>query len=267
MAPAPAPARRRLALAATAAQDFACCPRRFHALHDLGLREHPRADVPSRGAMALVRTSIALSPRGFFDDPAAAVARVCRARGVRDGARDASSARSLAERLGHTAMGRRLREDPARVLGVSVPFARAVEGDDPLTLDGAVDLVLRGDALGLEGVVAVALSPGDRDGLDAGGGVSRLDAHLALLLARDALSQRFGEATGGAVPVHAAVLRCTEDAAWEPSVLRVDAAGLRERLGELTRQLASARQEARWGSRPRHACDALRCGFMARCHG
>jgi hypothetical protein len=186
---------------------------------------------------------------------------------VREGARDATSARALAERLGHTAMGRRLREDPTRVLGVSVPFAIAVEGADPLTLDGAVDLVLRGDALGLDGVVALALSPGDREGLDAGGGVSRLDAHLALLLARDALAQRFGEATGGAVAVHPAVLRCTDDAVWEPAVLRIDAAGMRERLGELTRQLAAARQESRWGSRPRFACDALRCGFMARCHG
>jgi ATP-dependent helicase/nuclease subunit A len=264
---APAPTRRRLALAATAAQDFACCPRRFHALHDLGLREHPRTDVPSRAALALVCESISLSPNGFFDNPAAAVARVCRARGVREGARDAMSARALAERLGHTAMGRRLREDPTRVLGVSVPFAIAVEGADPLTLDGAVDLVLRGDALGLDGVVALALSPGDREGLDAGGGVSRLDAHLALLLARDALAQRFGEATGGAVAVHPAVLRCTDDAVWEPVVLRIDAAGMRERLGELTRQLAAARQESRWGSRPRFACDALRCGFMARCHG
>ncbi|MEZ4390345.1 MAG: UvrD-helicase domain-containing protein [Polyangiales bacterium] len=269
-APAPAPpARRRLTLSAPAAQDFAWCPRRFHALHDLGLREHHRADVPSEAAFGVLREALAHTPLDeLFSRPDEAIAAVCGAMGMRGSSADAEGARGLARRLARTALARRLRADPALLMGMSVPFASSVDLDDgALTLTGRVDAVLRGEALGVPGLVVLALSPGDREGAEPGGGVARVDASLSLLLARRAFAARLDAATSGEAAVHAAVLRCTDDAVHEPALVRVDERGLSDRVAELVRQLAAARREGRWDARPRHACDALRCGFTARCHG
>lgn len=260
---------RRLTLASAAAQDFAWCPRRYHALHDLGLREHPRADVPSEAAFALFRealTQVELST--LLTSPDEEVTRVCGSLGVRASGADAASARGLARRFARTSLARRLRVDPSALLGVAVPYATTVTLEEgALTLTGSIDLLLRGDSMDVDGYIVLALAPGEPEGPESGGGVSRLDASLSVLLARSAFAGRLGAASGAAPSVHAAVLRCTDDAVFEPALVQVDARGLSGRVSEVVRQLGAARREATWDARARHVCDALRCGFMARCHG
>ena len=268
-AAAPVAGKRRVSLACIAAQDFAWCPRRFHALHDLGLRENAVGADASEGALRLFREVVAqTAPGRLVDAPDEAFARVCAALGARATGAEAEAARAMCRRLARTELLRRLAEDPSRLLGAMVPYATRLDGDaGELTLDGRADLVVRGDALGVDGVMVLRFAGGDLDEADARGGVSRLDANLELLLARRAFSARFLEESGAEVPVRAAVLRCADDADAEPVLLRLDAHGLAERTAELLRQVAQARREGRWSARPRHVCDALRCGFMARCHG
>lgn len=261
--------RRRVSLACVAAQDFAWCPRRFHALHELGLREHAASGDVSAAAVALFREALAHAPITLLAaSPDEALARVCAATGARATGAEAELARALCRRFARSELARRLADDPSRLLGRVVAFATRVRtADGELTLEGRADLVVRGDALRLDGVAVIRVAADDFDEADARGGVSRTDAHLALLLARRAIAQRFREETGADVPVHPAVLSCADDADVEPFVLRADTAHLAERAAEILRQVEASRREGRWSGRPRHVCEALRCGFLARCHG
>ncbi|MFO0646530.1 MAG: UvrD-helicase domain-containing protein [Polyangiales bacterium] len=260
------PTRRHLALASEALQDFAWCARRFHALHDLGLREHTGASWEHFAGGDLARRALAhASPAALLDDPELALARCCAANGERSTGAVADAARSLLRRFASLPLARALADDDGLVLGRSLSWAlRLEESGRALTVTGVADLVLRGEALDRDGVVVarVATLP-DRDEAALPGA----DPELDLLLARIALSKRFAEG-GSPVPVRAAIVALGDEGkAAVHFVQPVSDEVVCARALDAARQLDAARESGRWQALPRYACDGLRCGFVPRCHG
>ena len=260
------PVRRHLALASDALQDFAWCPRRFQALHELGLREHTGAGwAQATGADLARRTLAERPPAELVDDPARSFHAWCAAHGERPLGAAADVALALVKRFAALPLARALANDPSKVLGRALPWAtRLDDTHSSVTVSGVADLVVDGDAVGRDGVAVIRLATQpDRDGAALPGA----DPELDLLLARVALTRRFSEARAG-VTVHAAVLALADDGeatldfAWPVHTDVVIARAL-----DASRLLTAARATSRWEARPRFVCEGLRCGFVPRCHG
>lgn len=258
--------RRHLAVAGRAMQDMAWCARRFHALHELGLREQGTlpGELVAGGELAR-RVLITMEVGLVVREPEVALARYCASHGERSVGAVADVARGLLRRFSATPLARSLAEDPRRVMGRGIPWAVRLERDGiTASITGEVDIVLRGEALGRDGVVVARFMtlPEPEDS-----SVSTVDVEFELLLARDALAQRFREQAGD-VAVSAAVIAMGD--AGVPVCVPLDGVSsesVSERVGEVLRALKSAREGGRWEPRPRYVCDALRCGFIPRCHG
>ncbi len=246
-------------------QDVAWCARRFHVLHDLGLREHTGAWSEAAAAREVVRRVLAQTPDG-------------RARGrprrlPRAGLRAAGehrtapwpSARGGPAALRDLAAGQGAGGGPgARGGRLAAVGAAADRGALDVSVTGHADLVVRGDAVGRDGLVVVRVTTlPDRDERALPGA----DPELDLLLACVALARRFA-AQGQRVPVTPAVLPLGEESRGElPYVHHVGALAVEVRAMEAVRAMLQAREAGRWEARPRYVCDGLRCGFVARCHG
>ncbi len=261
-----APPRRRLALASATVQDVAWCARRFHVLHDLGLREHTGAWSEAAAAGDVVRRVLAQTAvDAVVSDPDGALAGAAAAAGEQREGAVAEAARAALRRFAHSPLGRALAEDPARLLGASLPWAaRLTEGALDVSVTGHADLVVRGDAVGRDGLVVVRLTTlPDRDERALPGA----DPELDLLLACVALARRFA-AGGTRAPVAPAVLPLGEESRGELAFVHpVGAEAVEVRALEAVRAMLQAREAGRWDARPRYVCDGLRCGFVARCHG
>ncbi len=256
--------RRRLALAGEALQDFGWCPRRFHARHELGLREHGAAASEALAGAEIVRRVLAVVDlAALAREPEAAFARACAAAGARALGASADAAALAVRRFADSAVGAAVAADPTVVMARGLAYAVALaDGDAEAVVTGRVDLVLRGEALGMRGVVVLryGLPPARDDRAYAAP-----DAEVELELARHALARRLAEA-GEAVEVHAAVLSLGERGGIE-WVRSPREPGMAERVGEVVRGIHRARAEGRWEGRARYACEALGCGFIPRCHG
>ena len=260
------PPRRRLALASSTVQDVAWCARRFHVLHDLGLREHTGAWSEAAAAREVVRRVLAQTPMdALVGDPDGSLARACAAAGEHKDGAVAECARAALRRFATSPLGRALAEDPGRAVGASLPWAlRLTEGGLDVSVTGHADLVVRGDAVGRDGLVVVRVTTlPDRDERALPGA----DPELDLLLACVALARRFA-AQGQRVPVTPAALPLGEESRGELTyVHHVGALAVEVRAMEAVRAMLQAREAGRWEARPRYVCDGLRCGFVARCHG
>lgn len=264
-------APRRLALLGGAVQDLAWCGRRFHARHELGLREHGATHGVSEGAGALARRVLVEVPWSrVVDDPEEALRAVGAASGVHASGVGASGALAMLRRFAKTAVARAVAADggASLLLGRAVPWGlRVADGATELSVTGELDLVLSGEAVGRDDVLVVRVATGvDLDEGDLPGGVGPLDAALELALGGRALGQRLSESGGASV--RGAVLVLSEEADAELVVLpRWDDGVIEARALELARGLTMARESGRWEGRARHVCQALRCGFIGRCHG
>lgn len=256
-------ARRRLHLAGGALQDYALCPRRYHALYELRLTERGVLGAEQDAAGALARRALHEAPLGaLFRDPGEALEGVCRALGEECLPAVRQAARGLLERFVDSAPGVCLQRTPEALLGRALPFSVKVsEGPREVLLTGRVDLVLRGEGLGRDGVVALryAMPPERDDRWEA-----MPEGELGLELARLALHARYREAPGEAVTVHAAVLALASPGSLEWVLRREPLEG---RALDLAEALAQSHAAARWDGRPRYVCEGLRCGFIPRCHG
>lgn len=264
--------RRRLSLLPSALQEFERCPRRYFSLYEIGLDEHPRvlpgAPVlaPSVLLAALKDLLAAVDPGALTMDPEGALSAAAGALG----AAHARSALAEAEALARPWVRSPLGEAVARggALARALPVALALgEGERSVTLYGRVDLVLRGETLGREGLVVVeyALGPAAAWG-DAGAA-----SHSLVLEAwRSALARRFA-AEGGEPPVIDAAVAFLSSQRAELSFLEprhtLGKASLEQRVLGLGDALAEGRASARWEGRQRYLCERLRCGFVPRCHG
>jgi ATP-dependent exoDNAse (exonuclease V) beta subunit len=266
-APLPDPLpRRKLALAASTVQDVTWCPRRFHLLHDLGLREHTGVWSEAAAADTVLRRVFAQTPLWeMLDDPDRALVHTLAATGELRESAVADTARNALRRLVASALGRALARDPSCVLGVSLPWAvRLADGSLEANVTGHADLVLRGDAIDREGVLVVRVTTlPERDDRTLPGA----DPELDLLLACLALARRFS--MGGAdTAVFPCVLPLGEES--RGTLIDVDpvsAEVVTQRALEALHAMLQAREMGRWEGRPRHVCDGLHCGFVARCHG
>ena len=263
---APKAPRRHLALASDALQDFAWCARRFHALHDLGLREHTGAWWEQSAGGDLARRALAHAPLAMLERaPDRTLTAYCAAHGERATGAVADAARALLRRFAATPLARALADDASLVMGRSLPWAlRLDEGERAVSVSGVADLVLRGEALDRDGVIVarVATLP-DRDEAALPGA----DPELDLLLASLALARRFSE-SGSTVTVRAAVITLGDEGRPAVALVHpVPAAVIVARALEAARSLEAARASGRWEPRPRYVCDGLRCGFVPRCHG
>ena len=264
--------RRRLALLGGAMQDLAWCSRRFHARHELGLREHGATQGVSEEAGALARRVLLTLPWGrVVRDPEEALRRVCAAGGLHASGVGAAGALSMLKRFAKTELARAVAADESLVVGKLVPWGlRVMDGETELSVTGELDLVLRGEAMGRAEVLVARVATGvDLDEGDLPGGVGPLDAALELALGGRALGQRMREGGGGgASAVRGAVVVLSEEGdagavvlpGWDDGVIEA-------RALELARGLVVSRASGRWEGRPRHVCEGLRCGFIGRCHG
>jgi len=264
--------RRRLALLGGAMQDLAWCSRRFHARHELGLREHGATQGVSEEAGALARRVLLTLPWGrVVRDPEEALRRVCAAGGLHASGVGAAGALSMLKRFAKTELARAVAADESLVVGKLVPWGlRVMDGETELSVTGELDLVLRGEAMGRAEVLVARVATGvDLDEGDLPGGVGPLDAALELALGGRALGQRMREGGGGGgSAVRGAVVVLSEEGdagavvrpRWDDEVIEA-------RALELARGLVVSRASGRWEGRPRHVCEGLRCGFIGRCHG
>ncbi|MEZ4407570.1 MAG: UvrD-helicase domain-containing protein [Polyangiales bacterium] len=266
---APTPPRRRLAIAAPALQDLAWCRRRFHALHDLGLREHGGAGGDHGDALALARAALTALPLDrVVSAPEASVARL-RAAGVgASGAASIDLAAAMLKRYAKTALAESLAAHPEWVLGRAVPWALSLPASG-VTVTGEIDLLLSGEALDREGFVVVKLCAfGEGEEPETRGGVTAVDANLELTLACRALRQRLADEGGAGATVAGVMLGMGDEGAARltfpaaPEDALVDA-----RVEELSAALARAHATGTWDPRPRWTCESLRCGLIPRCHG
>lgn len=265
-------ARRRLALLGGAVQDLAWCARRFHARHELGLREHGATHGVSEEAGALAkRVLLSLPWERVVRDPEEALRRVCAAAGLHASGVGGAGALAMLRRFAKTELSRAVAADEALVVGKLVPWGlRVMDGETELSVTGELDLVLRGEAMGRDGVLVARIATGlDLDEGDLPGGVGPLDAALELALGGRALGQRLREgAAGGGSAVRGAVVALSEEGDTGAMVLPGwDDGVIEARALELARALVVARASGRWEGRPRHVCEGLRCGFIGRCHG
>jgi ATP-dependent exoDNAse (exonuclease V) beta subunit len=264
--------RRRLTLVGGAVQDLAWCARRFHARHELGLREHGATHGAAEEAGALAKRVLLTLPWArVVRDPEDSLRRVCAAAGVHASGVGGAGALAMLKRFGRTALARAVAADETLVVGKMVPWAlRVDDGESELSVTGELDLVLRGEAMGRAEVLVARIATGvDLDEGDLPGGVGPLDAALELALGGRALGQRMreGAATSGGA-VRGAVVVLSEEADAGAVVLPAwDDAAIEARALELARGLTAARASGRWEGRPRHVCEGLRCGFIGRCHG
>ncbi len=271
----PSGGRRRLALLGGAVQDLAWCARRFHARHELGLREHGATHGVAEEAGALARRVLLMLPWArVVHDPEEALRRVCAAAGLHASGVGGVGALAMLKRFAKTDLSRAVAADEGLVVGKRVPWGlHVLDTETDLCITGELDLVLRGEALGREELLVVRIATGvDVDEGDLPGGVGPLDAALELGLGGRALGQRLreggagGERRRGEVRGAVVVLSEERDAGavvlpwWDDEVIEA-------RALELARGLGEARASGRWEGRPRHVCEGLRCGFIGRCHG
>ncbi|MDO9017925.1 MAG: UvrD-helicase domain-containing protein [Deltaproteobacteria bacterium] len=271
---APRSERRRLALVGGAMQDLAWCARRFHARHELGLREHGAAHGVSEEAGALAKRVLLTLPWArVLRDPEAALRRVCAAAGLHASGVGAAGALTMLKRFAKTALARAVAADEALVVGKMVPWGlRVMDGETELSVTGELDLVLRGEAMGRPEVLVARVATGvDLDEGDLPGGVGPLDAALELALGGRALGQRMREGAGAGAEtgaVRGAVVVLSEEGDGGSVLLpRWDDDVIEARALELARGLVVSRASGRWEGRARHVCEGLRCGFIGRCHG
>jgi len=265
-------APRRLALLGGAVQDLAWCGRRFHARHELNLREHGASRGVSEEAGALARRVLVEIPWArVVNEPEEALRAVGAASGVHASGVGAAGALAMLRRFAKTAVARAVAAEGGggMLLGRAMPWGlRVADGATELSVTGELDLVLSGEAVGRDDVLVVRVATGiDLDEGDLPGGVGPLDAALELALGGHALGQRLREG-GGGTAVRGAVLVLSEEADAELVVLpKWDDGVIEARALELARGLVGARESGRWEGRARHVCQALRCGFIGRCHG
>lgn len=265
-------APRRLALLGGAVQDLAWCGRRFHARHELGLREHGASHGVSEEAGALARRVLLEVPWArVVRDPEGSLRAVAAASGVHASGVGAAGALAMLRRFAKTPLARAVAAEGGEglLIGRAVPWGlRVGDAGTELSVTGELDLVLSGEVAGRDEVLVARVATGvDLDEGDLPGGVGPLDAALELALGGRALAQRMLEG-GAEASVRGAVLVLSEEADASLVVLpRWDAGVVEARALELARGLVVAREGARWEGRARHVCQALRCGFIGRCHG
>jgi ATP-dependent exoDNAse (exonuclease V) beta subunit len=259
--------RRRLVVEPAALEEFERCPRRYYALYEAGLPEHPEAApgaIPADRAavLAALRELLArIDVARLADAPEDAVLAAAAALEGATPAAALARATVLARAVAASPLGQALAQGEA-VVACALPVALTVgEGDDAVALHGRVDLVLRGEVLGREGLVVVryALATGGRD--DAGEHMLGLEAW------RLALARRFVDAHEPSPPLHAAVALVDEARARLVLLHPLRPGAFDERVLELGHRVARARAHAQWEGQDRVRCERLGCGFLARCHG
>lgn len=254
----------------TRLQDFAQCPEKYRLRHEVGLHEHGGAaledgqdeeldtplDVFARGTLAHRLLEVADFPRATPSDLRSRLDGLLRAEGhdpqrpeiqeVRDDVL-AFLRTEFAQTLARLPAARRLREMPF-LLCVDLGEGRRLQ------LKGQVDLV----ALTADGVRIVDYKHAHRRASAAeayGFQLATYAVAVQHMLGDNPLPVQVGLAF---LRDHGGPVACET---LEPAVL----AAHRERLAVLGRELVGAYSRQRWPRRERAYCDALGCGYRARC--
>ncbi|PTL77463.1 UvrD-helicase domain-containing protein [Vitiosangium sp. GDMCC 1.1324] len=258
-----------------AVQDFLVCPRRYHYVHQLGLRAEgapwetpPRESSPyierdawsasapsvSTRILALLRVvdfRLAGTPATERRARLEALVREVGWDMAEDGVEETVAA---VERFLGTAFARQLASAPAPRVHRALPFVLTLPGDASAALEGEVDLLWETPAGEARVVV---FKPGRRS---PRGAEAHADSLAAVLLASRGLVRED-------VPVQVGVAFLGEDVP-EPEfpAPAVDMAAIAERLRDAARALVESDVRGRWAGREPSVCQAMACGYAGQCH-
>jgi ATP-dependent helicase/nuclease subunit A len=269
------PARAQQAmLAVTQLQDFVSCPRRFWLAHQVGLRDGPvhhggeplhlDPDVRERGTAAhrLIELTPLEAVSTLLPSPSAPSRGALEAAlaAIREGEALEAATPEVLEwvvRFWRSRFGASLPALGEARVHRELPFVltlRDPAADFTLLLRGQIDLLVEpaeGPVLVIDHKTALAPSGG-------------LEAYRFQLGCYALAARRF---TRSDVPVRTGIVFLRE-LDVEPRYLDTLPSGaeLEQQLAGQARALTAAQVSGEWESRPRARCEALRCGFIYRCH-
>ena len=257
----PDPAPRSATLPVTALQDFALCPRRYAFNHLVGLQERMKAPRPIEGdAPGDIRERGTAAHRLLELVPLEVIgteqqSSTLSAIELSEGLPDDDEVRAWVERFLATRFGAQMKSAGEGRVHRELSFLLRLGDEFTLHLKGQIDLLLvenENQAL----VVDYKTTRAPPDGLEA----YRFQLGCYALAASHFLKP------GTTIRTAIAFLRDEDPTPRIDDTLPTAAAALEAELVAQARALVQSQVKGVWDGRPRNRCEAIGCGYVARCH-